>query len=84
MRLKILILLYITILLVGCGHNIGISSKGIGVNLSWTSGSCLPNLALGYWDINHAVIRGNSTYTVNTSTGGGLTSLGWNSSDYGA
>lgn len=75
-NIRTLFFCLLALVLTGCGHNIGTSSKGIGINLSWTSGSYLPNLAVGYWDINQAVVRGNSTYTVNTATGGGVTSLG--------
>jgi len=68
--------LIILLLFTGCGHNIGTTSKGIGLNVSWTSGSYLPNMALGYWDINQAVVRGNAVYTVNTSTGGSAALIG--------
>ena len=62
--------------LVGCGHNIHSNNKGVGIDLSWQSENYVPSLKVGYWDNTNAVVRGNSTYTSTTSTGGSLFSSG--------
>ena len=68
--------LIMTLILFGCGHSVQSNSKGIGVDLSWTGESYIPNLRLGYWDASTAVIRGNTSYTSTTATGGSLFNAG--------
>ena len=56
----------------GCGHNIATQTKGIGIDVSWTGNSYVPNLKLGYWDDNNAVVRGNTTMSSSTASGGSV------------
>ena len=56
----------------GCGHNIATQTKGIGIDVSWTGNSYVPNLKLGYWDDNNAVVRGNTTVSSSTASGGNV------------
>lgn len=67
-----IIAMFIVFMVTGCGHNIASQSKGIGVNVSWNGDSYVPNVKLGYWDQNTAVVRGNTTFTSSTATGGGI------------
>lgn len=62
--------------LTGCGHNVQTSTKGIGINMSWQSDSYVPSVKVGYWDVTNATIRGNTTYTTTTATGGSLFNSG--------
>lgn len=62
--------------LFGCGHSVQSNSKGIGIDLSWTGESYIPNVRVGYWDASTAVVRGNTSYTSTTATGGSLFNAG--------
>lgn len=63
-------------ILVGCGHNGIMTTKGIGIQMCWNGGSYIPNINVGYWDMTGAIIRGNASYTSNNITGGTLLSGG--------
>lgn len=60
------------LLVTACGHNIATQTKGIGIDVSWTGNSYVPNLKLGYWDDNNAVVRGNTTVSSSTASGGNV------------
>ena len=65
----ILAMLVLGSLCTGCGHNIATQTKGIGIDVSWNSNSYVPNLKIGYWDDNNAVVRGNTSYSSSTASG---------------
>ena len=62
----------IALLITSCGHNFATQSKGIGIDVSWTGESYIPNVRMGYWDDTTAVVRGNTTVSASTATGGGI------------
>ena len=68
----ILAALVLSSLCTSCGHNIATQTKGIGIDVSWTGNSYVPNLKLGYWDDNNAVVRGNSSYSSSTASGSNI------------
>lgn len=74
MKKTILIIaaILITLLITSCGHNIASQSKGIGIDLSWNGSNYVPNVRLGYWDDTTAVVRGNTSVSASTATGGGM------------
>lgn len=48
--------------LTGCGHNMAVASKGIGVRLAWLPDSIMPELNLGYFEVGSALVRENATF----------------------
>lgn len=48
--------------LTGCGHNIAVASKGVGVRLAWTPETIMPELNLGYFEVGSALVRENATF----------------------
>lgn len=59
-----------------CGHSVQSAAKGIGIEFSWNGQSYVPNIRLGYYDVNTAVVRGNTTFTTTTSSGGSIVGSG--------
>ena len=48
--------------LTGCGHNMAVASKGVGVRLAWTPETIMPELNLGYFEVGSALVRENTTF----------------------
>lgn len=48
--------------LTGCGHNMAIASKGVGLRLAWTPETIMPELNLGYFEVGSALVRENATF----------------------
>lgn len=48
--------------LIGCGHNMAVASKGVGLRLAWTPETIMPELNLGYFEVGSALIRENATF----------------------
>lgn len=48
--------------LTGCGHNMAVASKGVGLRLAWTPETIMPELNLGYFEVGSALIRENATF----------------------
>lgn len=67
-----MLLVLIIPLITGCGHNIASQSKGIGIDVSWNGSNYVPNVRLGYWDDTTAVVRGNTSVSASTASGGGI------------
>lgn len=48
--------------LTGCGHNMAVASKGVGLRLAWTPETIMPELNLGYFEVGSALVRENATF----------------------
>lgn len=68
----LLVFLFSMMLITGCGHNIVCNDKGTGIlfRVPLPDGNSLFELKLGNIESSRAIIRGNSTYDILTSTGG--------------
>lgn len=60
-------------LLVGCGHNFGVNSKGVGMRAAWNPDSLMPELSLGYYEVGSIAVRENATAIYETDSVGALT-----------
>ena len=66
----ITVIMFFTILFMcSCGHNAVVSSKGYGIDISWTGESYIPNFRLGYWDSTSAVVKENVDIEIASSAG---------------
>ena len=82
--------LAVLLALVGCGHNISVYSKGVGVELAWRPNTAMPSIRFGSYENLDLVQRENNQvrYTSNNGVGFdwfGLKSLlgGGNGNDIG-
>ena len=48
--------------LTGCGHNMAVASKGVGLRLAWTPETIMPELNMGYFEVGSALVRENATF----------------------
>ena len=63
--------LAVSIALVGCGHNISVYSKGVGVELAWRPNTAMPSIRFGSYENLDLVQRENNQvrYTSNNGVG---------------
>ena len=60
--MKHLVIIALLLAATGCGHNVAVSSKGIGIRLAWQPDSVSPELNIGYFEVSAGVIRENATF----------------------
>lgn len=60
-------------LMVGCGHNFGVNSKGVGFRAAWNPDSIMPEVSLGYYEVGSIAVRENATGIYETDSVGALT-----------
>jgi len=71
MKTKMLLFVAAALLVSGCGHNISVYSKGVGVEIAWRPNTVMPSLRMGSYENLDLCQRENNQvrYTSNTRTG---------------
>ena len=71
MKKSIAFILFLMLMLVGCGHNISVYSKGVGAELSWRPNTLMPSIRFGSFENVDIVQRENNhvRYTSNNGVG---------------
>ena len=70
--LTMIMLAAMAALFAGCGHNVAVATKGIGVRLAWMPDSMMPELSLGYFETGAAVIRDKASFSYKSDSLGAL------------
>ncbi len=71
MKKSIIFIAFMMLLLVGCGHNISVYSKGVGAEVAWRPNTIMPSIRFGSYENLDLVQRENNQvrYTSNSGVG---------------
>lgn len=62
-------IIFVSYVLIGCGHNVAAHSKGYGIDISWQQDSFVPNLKVGYWDDSYVIVKENVEVKMKSNAG---------------
>lgn len=76
MKKRHFLILALTLLFTGCGHNIAVYSKGLGVELAWRPNTVLPSLRFGSYENLDLVQKENNQVRYTSNNGAGFSWFG--------
>lgn len=75
-KIKILLMTVMVSLLCGCGHNIAVYSKGVGVEIAWRPNTIMPSLRFGSYENLDLVQKENNQVRYTSNNGAGFNWFG--------